>query len=35
MENGQLRFGDRPADNDLCSVDKRPEGLGPGLKKIN
>jgi hypothetical protein len=35
LENGQLRLGEKPRDGDLCTNDKRPDYLGPQLKKIN
>ncbi|MEL6562421.1 MAG: hypothetical protein AAFQ94_29900 [Bacteroidota bacterium] len=33
-ENGLLYFGQRPADNDMCSADKRPTSLTPAVSKI-
>jgi hypothetical protein len=35
IEKGQLRLGEKPRDGDLCTIDKRPDYLGPQLKKIN
>lgn len=32
---GLLYFGDRPADNDMCSADKRPTKLTPPVTKMN
>lgn len=31
--DGGLRFGVRPADNDLCSADKRPTALLPAVRR--
>lgn len=33
-ENGLLYFGQRPADNDMCSAEKRPTSLTPPVTKI-
>ena len=33
-EDGLLHFGVRPADNDMCTADKRPISLTPGVTKI-
>lgn len=33
-ENGLLHFGERPADNNMCTVEKRPTKLTPGVKKV-
>lgn len=33
-ENGLLYFGQRPADNDMCSEDKRPTSLTPAVTKV-
>lgn len=32
--NGLLYFGQRPADNDMCSADKRPTSLTPPVTKV-
>ena len=32
-DEGRLFFGVRPADNDMCSEDKRPKALTPGVTK--
>jgi hypothetical protein len=32
---GKLYFGERPADNDMCSADKRPTKLTPPVTKAN
>ena len=31
---GLLYFGVRPPDNNMCSADRRPEALTPGVKKL-
>ena len=33
-QQGRLYFGVRPADNDMCSVDKRPLALTPAVDKL-
>jgi hypothetical protein len=33
-KNGLLYFGQRPADNDMCSADKRPTSLTPAVTKV-
>ncbi|NEQ55757.1 MAG: hypothetical protein F6K11_37590, partial [Leptolyngbya sp. SIO3F4] len=33
-ENGLLYFGQRPADNDMCSAKKRPTSLTPAVTKV-
>ncbi|MEO1438104.1 MAG: hypothetical protein AAFV80_21355 [Bacteroidota bacterium] len=33
-EAGLLYFGIRPADNNMCSPDRRPAALTPGVKKL-
>jgi hypothetical protein len=33
-KSGQLYFGERPADNDMCSAEKRPTKLTPPVVKI-
>ncbi len=33
-EDGLLYFGQRPADNDMCSADKRPTSLTPPVTKV-
>ncbi|MCE3001996.1 MAG: hypothetical protein LW860_04720 [Xanthomonadaceae bacterium] len=33
--DGGLRFGVRPADNDLCSADKRPTALLPAVRRVD
>ena len=33
-EEGKLYFGERPADNDMCSEEKRPTALTPPVSKI-
>ena len=33
-KNGLLYFGERPADNDMCSPEKRPTSLTPAVTKI-
>lgn len=32
---GKLYFGERPADNDMCSANKRPTKLTPPVTKVN
>ncbi|MEO1628948.1 MAG: hypothetical protein AAFV25_27625 [Bacteroidota bacterium] len=32
-DDGRLYFGERPADNDMCSADKRPTSLTPAVTK--
>ncbi len=32
---GLLYFGERPADNNMCSAERRPTKLTPGVKKVN
>ena len=32
---GLLYFGERPADNNMCSAERRPIKLTPGVKKVN
>ena len=32
--DGLLYFGQRPADNDMCSADKRPTSLTPAVTKV-
>jgi hypothetical protein len=34
-KEGKLYFGERPADNDMCSPEKRPVKLTPAVIKIN
>lgn len=33
--DGGLRFGVRPADNDMCSADKRPTALLPAVRRVD
>ncbi|MEL7003590.1 MAG: hypothetical protein AAFN93_12775, partial [Bacteroidota bacterium] len=33
-DKGRLYFGERPADNDMCTEDKRPTALTPPVTKI-
>ncbi|MFN7115708.1 MAG: hypothetical protein ACK4TA_02860, partial [Saprospiraceae bacterium] len=33
-ESGKLYFGERPADNDMCTADKRPTKLTPPTVKV-
>jgi hypothetical protein len=33
--DGGLRFGVRPADNDLCTADKRPTALLPAVRRVD
>ena len=33
-EAGRLYFGERPADNNMCTADKRPTRLTPGVSKV-
>jgi hypothetical protein len=35
IEGEQLRLGERPVDNEVCSPENRPEMLASGLKKVN
>lgn len=35
IEQGILRLGARPADGNMCSVDRRPKGLGQPLIRLN
>lgn len=35
IEGTLLQLGERSADNGLCSIEHRPESLGPQLRKIN
>ncbi|MEO0876216.1 MAG: hypothetical protein AAFY48_16580, partial [Bacteroidota bacterium] len=33
-EEGLLYFGERPADNNMCTADRRPTALTPAVTKI-